>query len=95
VLAAAITAHADLIVTKNPQAFPAELLAPFRVETRHPDAFVRGLLDLDEATILAALAEDRASLRHPPKSVEAYLDTLIAQELPETVAFVRQRLALI
>ena len=95
VLAAAITAHADLIVTKNLHDFPAERLAPFRIETRHPDAFVRNLLDLDEATVLAAVAEHRASLRHPPKSVEEYLDTLIAQELPETVAFLRQRRALI
>lgn len=95
VLAAAITARADLIVTKNLHDFPAERLAPFRIETRHPDAFVRNLLDLDEPTVLAAIAEHRASLRHLPKSVEEYLDTLIAQGLPETVAFLHQRQTLI
>jgi len=95
VLAAAITAHADLIVTKNLNDFPAERLAPFRIATQHPDAFVRSLLDLDEATVLTAVAEHRASLQNPPKSIEEYLDTLLAQELPETVAFLRQRRALV
>jgi hypothetical protein len=38
-----------------------------------------------------AVAEHRASLQNPPKSVEECLDTLLAQELPETVTFLRQR----
>jgi predicted nucleic acid-binding protein len=95
VLAAAITAHADLIVTKNLNDFPAERLAPFRIEACRPDAFVRSLLDLDEAAVLAAVAGHRAGLQNPPKSVEEYLDTLVTQELPETVAFLRQRRAMI
>jgi predicted nucleic acid-binding protein len=95
VLAAAITAHADLIVTKNLNDFPAERLAPYGIEARHPDAFVRDLLERDEAIVLAAVAEHRASLQNPPKSIEEYLDTLLAQELPETVTFLRQRRALI
>lgn len=95
VLAAAITAKANLIVTKNLNDFPAGRLAPFRIEARHPDAFVLNLFDLEEATALAAVAEHRASLQNPPKSVGEYLDTLLAQDLPETVAYLRQRQALI
>jgi predicted nucleic acid-binding protein len=95
VLAAAITTHADLIVTKNLGDFPAARLAPYGIEARHPDTFVRNLLELDEESALAAVAEHRASLQNPPKSPDEYLDTLLAQELPKTVAFLRQRRALI
>ena len=90
VLAAAITGRADLIVTKNLKDFPAGRLAPFGIQAQHPDVFVRNLLGLHEAVALAAVARHRASLRNPLKSVDDYLDTLLQQELPETVAFLRQ-----
>ncbi len=90
VLAAAIVGRADLIVTKNLKDFPAHRLAPFGIEAQHPDVFVRNLLEWHGAAALAAVAEQRASLRCPPKSVGDFLDTLLAQELPQTVAFLRQ-----
>lgn len=90
VVAAAITGRADLIVTKNLKDFPADRLSPFGIRAQHPDVFVRRLLDLDEATALAAVARHRASLRRPPKTVDAYLGTLLTQELPKTVAFLRE-----
>ena len=93
VLAAAIVGRADLIVTKNLKDFPAGQLARFGIEARHPDAFICNLLELDEAAALAAVAEHRASLRHPPKTVRDYLDTLLTQGLPETVTFLRQHSA--
>ena len=91
VLAAAIVGRANLIVTKNLRDFPPARLEPYGVEAQHPDVFVRSLLGLHEAATLAAVTEHRASLRHPAKTVDAYLDTLLVQELPETVAFLRQR----
>lgn len=91
VLAAAIVGRADLIVTKNLRDFPADRLAPFGIAAQHPDVFVRNLLGLHEAATLAAVARHRASLRYPPQSVDQYLATLLKQELPETVAFLRQR----
>ena len=90
VLAAAIVGRADLLVTKNLKDFPAKRLAPFGIETQHPDVFVRNLLGLHGAVALAAFVEHRASLRHPSKTANEYLDTLLAQELPETVTFLRQ-----
>lgn len=90
VLAAAIVGRADLIVTKNLKDFPAERLAPFGIEAQHPDVFVRNLLGLHEAVALAAVARHRDSLRNPPNSVDDYLDTLLVQELPDTVTFLRQ-----
>jgi predicted nucleic acid-binding protein len=91
VLAAAIAGRADFIITKNLSDFPANRLVPFRIEAQHPDIFVRTLLDLDETTVLGAVAAHRASLQNPPKSIEQYLDTLTTQELPQTVAFLRRR----
>jgi len=95
VLAAAIVGRAEFIITKNLSDFPANRLASFRIEAQHPDIFVRTLLDLNETTVLEAVAEHRASLQNPPKSVEQYLDTLAVQDLPQTVAFLRQRQTLL
>jgi hypothetical protein len=39
VLAAAIVGRCDAIVTQNLKDFPAEALAPFQIETQHPDGF--------------------------------------------------------
>ncbi len=91
VLAAAIAGRADVIVTKNLKDFPPGRLAPFGIEAQHPDVFVRTLLGTHEAVALAAVARHRASLRNPPKSVCDYLDTLSAQGLPATAAFLRRR----
>src|SRR6266404_5309462 len=41
VLAAAIVAGADVIVTHNLKDFPPEALAPYHIEARHPDVFLR------------------------------------------------------
>lgn len=90
VLAAAITGRADLIVTKNLKHFPADRLEPFGIRAQHPDVFVRSLLDLHEATTLAAVARHRASLRQPPRSVDEYLETLLLQALPDTVAALKR-----
>jgi hypothetical protein len=46
VLAAAIRAGADVIVTYNLSDFPAETLADFDIEALHPDDFLVRLLDL-------------------------------------------------
>jgi predicted nucleic acid-binding protein len=90
VLAAAIAGGADVLVTKNLKDFPADRLAPFGIEAQHPDVFIRNLLRQHEAAMIAAVARHRAALRSPPKSVDDYLETLLIQELPETVAILRQ-----
>jgi predicted nucleic acid-binding protein len=47
VLAAAIRAGAQVIVTTNLRDFPPGALAPFDVEAQHPDTFILHLLSLD------------------------------------------------
>ena len=60
------------------------------VEAQHPDEFIAHLIDLNPMQVLAAVARHRASLKNPPKTQEEYLDTLLQQGLPETVAQLRQ-----
>ncbi|WP_347257298.1 PIN domain-containing protein [Methylocaldum sp.] len=86
VLAAAIRSHSSLIVTFNLKDFPARELAKYDIEAIHPDDFILDLFDLDASKVLEAAASHRRSLKHPAKTVEDYLDTLLRQGIPETVS---------
>lgn len=90
VLAAAIRAGADLIVTFNLKDFPEEALKPYGIEAQHPDDFLIFQLDLAPNIVCAAAKRHRASLKNPPKDVEEYLLTLGAQGLAQTVSGLRQ-----
>lgn len=89
VLAAAIRAGADVIVTFNLKDYPQEALKPFGVEAQHPDDFLMFQLDLAPNIICAAAKLHRASLRKPAKNVGEYLATLEAQGLAQTVSCLR------
>ena len=90
VLAAAIRGRADVIVTKNLKDFPAAALAQYGIESQHPDEFVFRLLGLAPEIVCDAVQRHRLSLKHPPKTIDEYLATLEQQELPRTVAALRQ-----
>ncbi|KGU52589.1 toxin-antitoxin system, toxin component, PIN family protein [Xanthomonas phaseoli pv. phaseoli] len=85
VLAAAIRCGASVIVTFNERDFPAELLAPYGIESQHPDEFVDNLLDLDAAAVVSAAQRQRAQLKTPPIDVDSYLDTMLRQGLVQTI----------
>lgn len=89
VLAAAIKADADVIVTTNLRHFPQAILAKFDIEAQHPDDFVVCQLDLDEAEVLAAVKRQRAALRKPPLSIDEFLRSLERVQLPMTVERLR------
>lgn len=93
VLAAAIRSNSSVIVTFNLKDFPSGILNIHDVEAQHPDEFIAHLIDLNPALVLEAVRRCRASLKKPPKSQEEYLDTLLKQGLPETVALLRQWMA--
>jgi len=95
VLAAAILAGAQLIVTFNLKDFPSDYLTTFGIEAVHPDDFIVQQFDLHEARVINAAKSHRASLRNPPKEVEEYLDTLAAQGLVVTVDRLREYSGLI
>ncbi len=90
VLAAAIRARADVIVTSNLSDFPRDTLAKFGIEAQHPDQFITHLLDLDPGIVCAAAKRHRESLKNPPKTVAEYLETLEAASLAQTVAGLRE-----
>ena len=90
VLAAAIRTRASVIVTFNLKDFPNEVLEPFGIEAQHPDEFLTHVLDLAPGGVCAAVKHQRAALKNPPKSVEELLTTLEQQQLPETVARLRE-----
>ena len=89
VLAAAIVAKADYIVTFNLKDFPPENLKRYNVEALHPDKFVSLLIEASASTVCAAAREHHLSHRNPALSAEDYLLQLERQELPHTVAALR------
>ena len=90
VLAAAIRADADLIVTFNLKDFPESALKPYGIEAQHPDDFLTFQLDLAPNIVCTAAKRHRASLKNPPKDVDEYLGTLEAQGLAQTVSGLRR-----
>ena len=90
VLAAAIVGRCDAIVTQNLKDFPLETLAPFGIETQHPDDFFRNQLSLAPGLVCSALRKVRARLKNPPKSVDEYFAILTQQGLVATVADLEQ-----
>lgn len=90
VLAAAIRAGADIIVTFNLTDFPEASLKPYGIEAQHPDDFLTFQLDLAPNIVCTAAKRHRASLKNPPKDVDEYLGTLEVQGLAQTVSGLRQ-----
>jgi hypothetical protein len=79
----------------NLKGFLAEVLARFDVEAQHPDDFLVGLFDQAPGVICAAVKRQREGLRNPPRTAEELLATLESQGLTQTVARLRQFLALL
>lgn len=92
VLAAAIHAKADAIVTFNLKDFPNENLAPFGIEAVHPDRFIVALIDENAALVISAATNQQKSLKNPPRTMAELLETLENNGLAETVSRLRQLL---
>ena len=86
VVAAAVHAAADAIVTFNLKDFPPESLAKYNLEAIHPDDFIKLQLDFNGTAVFAAARTCRQRLRNPPVSPERYIETLRMQSLPGTAA---------
>jgi predicted nucleic acid-binding protein len=90
ILAAAIRASANVIVTYNLKDFPLATLASFDIEAQHPDDFLIALLDQAPGMVCAAVKRQREGLRNPPKTAQELLSTLESQGLTQAVARLRQ-----
>ena len=95
ILAAAIKASAQTILTYNLSDFPSKSISKYGIAAQHPDEFLRHLLDLAPAKVIRTVQETRLSLKKPPKSAHEYLTILEQQSLPQTVAFLKEYVALI
>jgi hypothetical protein len=66
VLAAAIKAGAQLIVTRNLKDFPPKTLAQWDIRPKSPDNFVRDVMDFDSQAVWACVQQIVDSrTRHP------------------------------
>ena len=76
VLAAAVHGGASIIVTSNLRDFPDAALAIHGIAAMTPDSFALHLLTLDRDGVLEALEGDRADMRNPALTADAFLDAL-------------------
>ncbi len=79
VLAAAVAAGAQVIVTYNLRHFPEQALGPYNVEAQSPDDFLLHLYDLAPATMIDILRRQPIVLRNPPMTTDQLLDKLSPQ----------------
>ena len=93
VLAAAIRANAQAIVTFNLRDFPNRVLARFDIEAKHPDDFVLECIDLDPGAVSECAISQALALQQPPVTVQALLDTLNRLGLAQSAARLRELMA--
>lgn len=89
VLATAIRAHAQVIVTSNVRDFPHDALEPYEVEAQSPDEFVFNLLDLWRPKVNEVIDQMLRILTQPPLGRDELLDILARDGLPKTAARLR------
>lgn len=90
VLAAAIAARCDTLVTDNLKDFPQDILDRWGIEVMSPDDFISNAIDLDHAVVVGALRDMRARLKDPKYTVSALVLKLEGQGLLQTADFLRQ-----
>lgn len=90
VLAAAIRCNADAIVIFNLKDFPEASLTPYGIEAIHPDDFIYYQVDMAPSVCCKAIRDQRLALKNPPMEVEKLLSILQKQQLPQTVARLKE-----
>jgi predicted nucleic acid-binding protein len=91
VLAAAIKAKAQVIVTSNIRDFPADVLRRWDIDPKTPDEFVRDQISLDRAAVFAAVQQIADSWVNPPGGIDDVLDRLERSGLAISAAELRNR----
>jgi len=88
VLAAAVTAKAEIIVTSNLKHFLAESLEPWNIKARSPDDFLTDMFNKYPDEMVQVLRRQSQALRKPPLTVADLLD-LLSKEVPKFADIVR------
>ena len=92
VLAAAVRANAEVIVTFNVRDFPEPALKPYDVMAVHPDDFLLDQLDLYPGITIDVLEQQAASHRREPTTIAGLLPLLERTGLPRFTAEVRRHI---
>lgn len=90
VLAAAVRANAELIVTFNLRDFPKEALEPYDVRAIHPDDFLCDQFELNPVSVIQTTEEIIAALANPEITKDEYLDRLSRGGLPKFCEMLRR-----
>jgi predicted nucleic acid-binding protein len=88
VLAAAVAADSELIVTLDLEGFPPAACEPLGVEAIHPDDFLLDLHDLNPEAVRAALEQQAADL-NPPWPLDELLHALTTAGVPRFADTIR------
>lgn len=89
VLAAAIRARAQLIVTSNLRDFPASELSKWDMEAKSPDEFILDQIYLDKKVVWACVRQIADARRNPPGTADDVLAGLERCALIQSVAELR------
>jgi hypothetical protein len=89
VLAAAIHAQAQVILTYNHRHFPPQVLAPHGLTAQHPDEFLTAVAARSSEEVCDTIEEMRARKTRPSLSQVEILRILENQKLPQFVAALR------
>lgn len=95
VLAAAVKAGAQLIVTRNTKDFPPKAMRAYNIETQAPDEFLVNLYDMNPTVMHAVLNNQGAALKSRPDElspIEYVLGSLYKCEMKAFVATVKRQL---
>lgn len=86
VLAAAIRARAQVIVTNNLKDFPLEQLAQWDIEPKSADEFVSDQIDLNAKVVWSCVQQIADTWRNPPGTTDDVLSSLERSGLRRSVA---------
>lgn len=87
VLAAAIKANADVIVTNNLKDFPAEILETYGMAAKSADDFLTDIIDLNQETAVEAFRKLVMNRRNPDLDEYQILDILRKNQLKATADY--------
>jgi predicted nucleic acid-binding protein len=89
VLAAAIKAGVQVIVTDNSKHFPPDYLAEWGIERKTADDFVMDLIDLDDRVVYSCVMEIVDSRTRRPVTLDDVLNELERSQLIGSVGMLR------
>ncbi|HEY9798831.1 MAG TPA: PIN domain-containing protein [Leptolyngbyaceae cyanobacterium] len=85
VLATAVIAEANIIVTSNLKHFKDKDLAPWNIQAQSPDEFLTMLYELNPEKMVEVLQRQSQSLKKPPMNLRELLE-LLNREVPGFVS---------